>query len=86
LTLALEYRLRSGPVGSGEAINMSSNGLLFRCCRELPPGELIEVHLRWPFLLKGVQPLRLCLWGIVVRREQATAAMSISKYEFVPLA
>jgi len=64
---------------------MSSNGLLFRCDRELPPGELIEVQLQWPFFLKGVQPLKLRVWGIVVRRDAGSAAMSISKYEFAPV-
>jgi hypothetical protein len=63
---------------------MSSNGLFFRCDEELPPGDLIQVDLDWPFLLKGVQRLKLRLWGIVVRRELKSAAMSISKYEFVP--
>jgi hypothetical protein len=62
---------------------MSSNGLLFRCPQELPPGELIEVRLEWPILLDGVQKLMLCVWGIVVRREPGSAAMSISKHEFV---
>ena len=62
---------------------MSSNGLLFRCYQDLPPGELIEVNLLWPFLLEGVHQLTLRVWGIIVRQESGSAAMSISKYEFV---
>ena len=65
-------------------MNMSSSGLFFRCDKELPPGELIEVDLKWPFLLRGDQPLRLRVWGIVVRSEPGGAAMAISKYEFLP--
>ncbi len=65
-------------------MNMSSCGLLFRCDRELPVGELIEVRLEWPFYLRGAEPLRLIVWGIVVRREPGAAAISISKYEFIP--
>jgi hypothetical protein len=64
---------------------MSSNGLLFRCYHDLPPGELIEVNLLWPFLLEGVHQLTLRVWGIIVRREPGSAAMSISKHEFVAL-
>ncbi len=83
--LPLQYRLRSGPTGSGEAVNMSSCGLLFRADGELPVGELIEVRLDWPFFLSGGEPLQLVVWGIVVRKEGRAAAISVSKYEFLPV-
>lgn len=78
----LKYKLRSGVSGHGQAANMSSSGLLFRCGVELPVGELIEVILTWPLAAEGGQPLVLRVAGIVVRSDHRGTALSISKRGF----
>jgi hypothetical protein len=78
----MDYKLRSGGGGMGMAENMSSAGICFRCDRELPPGELIEVELMWPVPLEGRGPRMLRLQGIILRSSPLNTAMAISKYDF----
>src|SRR6266850_8241539 len=63
-------------VGSGSTLNMSSRGVLFTTESVLPEGKRIELAVNWPVHLDGV-PLKLVVWGRLVRAEVAQAAMSI---------
>ena len=82
IELELRYRLASGKSGTGESVNMSSGGLLFSCEDPLPPGELIEADLTWPFLIENGQALELRVHGMILRSSVAGIAVSISKYQF----
>jgi hypothetical protein len=68
--------------GVGKSINISSAGILFTTDRHLRPGSDIEVTVSWPVLLTADLHLRLVALGRVVRSEEGTAAMEISRYEF----
>ena len=68
--------------GTGKSINISSAGILFTADRLLPPGSYIEITVSWPVLLTTDLHMRLVALGRVVRSEEGTAAMEISRYEF----
>lgn len=82
MEFSLRYKLSSGQTGTGEVVNMSSGGLLFRGKQRLPLGELIEADLTWPFPLESGQSLELRVYGLVVRSSASGTAISISKHEF----
>jgi hypothetical protein len=82
MELGLRYVLESGKAGTGEVLNMSTGGLLFRCRIILPVGELIGADLTWPFPLESGKPLELRVRGMILRSDPAGTAISISKYEF----
>jgi hypothetical protein len=68
--------------GTGKSINISSGGILFTTDWHLQPGIGIKVTINWPVLLNAEVRLRLVALGRVVRSEEGTAAMQISRYEF----
>jgi len=86
MELELRYTLTSGQTGTGEVLNMSTSGMLFRCGSMLPVGDLIRADLTWPFLLESGQPLELRVHGMIVRSDLAGTAISISKYQIRPAA
>jgi hypothetical protein len=81
MELEVRYTLTSGQTGTGEVLNMSTGGLLFRCGIILPIGELIRADLTWPFLLESGQPLELLVHGMILRSDLAGTAISISKHQ-----
>ena len=82
MELGLRYTLASGQTGTGEVINMSTGGLVFRGGIQLRAGELIQADLTWPFPLESGQSLELRVHGMVVRSDLMGTAVSISKYRF----
>jgi hypothetical protein len=82
VALALEYRLRSGGGGSGNTLNLSSGGLCFAADRALPPGEMIEVDIRWPVAQDHQRALHLRMEGLILRSGSGGTAVSVSKFEF----
>ena len=82
MNLRLTWRLRGGAEGAGETCNVSSGGLLFRCGRALPLGQLIEANLEWPFLYDQRHPLVLRVYGMTLRSSVEGTAMSISRHEY----
>ena len=68
---ALRYRFldpkSSGPVGTGQTLNMSSGGMLLKVEAPLPVGEQIEVSVDWPAQLNARCGLKLVALGKVVR-------------------
>lgn len=69
-------------VGSGQTINMSSKGLLFRTEQRLLAGKRLEMAISWPAQLDHKCALKLIARGKVVRAEAGFAAVSIEQYEF----
>jgi hypothetical protein len=68
-------------VGTGKAINISSNGLLFTTERTLTRGEQVEVALSLPAQPGNSGPQELVLTGPVVRSTLGPTAITIEHYE-----
>jgi hypothetical protein len=69
-------------VGTGETLNISSGGVLFSAGRDLKPGCFVELSISWPVLLDDACPMRLIVFGRVLRSSTALTACTIDKYEF----
>ena len=82
----LQYKVlnkRSGvESGSGQTINISSNGVLFTTEQYLIPGRRLELSISWPAQLNDACHLKLVARGRIVRCEEGKAAMEIQQYEF----
>jgi len=86
IALAVEYKLlRKGRVerlGSGKTVDVSSGGACFECADVLPREGLIELVMKWPFLLEGVCPLSLVMRGSIVRSDGQRIAVQAKHHEF----
>ncbi|SRR5579864_8824244 len=81
IELELEYKLlKRGRVewaGVGRTLNISSSGVLVETDRSLLPGALVELSVKWPFLLRGMCALKLVLRGRIVRCHAHSKAAAI---------
>jgi hypothetical protein len=68
--------------GSGETINISSRGVLFRTSDRFKRGEWIELAISWPARLNQQIALQLVARGPIVRVDGDTVAISIQQHEF----
>jgi hypothetical protein len=68
--------------GSGQTIDMGSGGVLFQVERDLSEGAFIQLSVSWPVLLDDSCPMRLVIFGRVLRSVGRKCACSIDKYEF----
>jgi PilZ domain len=68
--------------GSGQTINMSSGGVAFATEQPVTPGAYVELSISWPVLLDASCPMRLIVFGRVLRSAGRKAVCSIDKYEF----
>jgi hypothetical protein len=68
--------------GISETVDMGSGGIRFVTERELPVGAFIELSISWPVLLDHNCPMRLNVFGRVVRNEPGKCACTVDKYEF----
>lgn len=69
--------------GTGDTINFSSRGVLFRAePPRLQVGSRVEISVLWPALLSGTCPLKFVAFGRVLRVEEDCVAVAIRKYEF----
>ncbi len=48
----------------------------------LPDGSFIELSISWPALLDDVCPMRLIVFGRVIRGAEETKVCSVEKWEF----
>ncbi len=72
----------SAEIGTGETINISSTGVLFKAETPLPPGKRLELSISWPAQLDGKCGLKLVARGRIVRCHGTSIALEIDKYEF----
>jgi hypothetical protein len=83
---AVSYRLvdasRGAQTGVGQTVNVSSGGVLFTTQTELERGVPMELTMSWPALVGDVCPLKLMIYGCVVRSKPGHAAMVIERWEF----
>ena len=86
ISLILRYKLLSnGRVvrsGSGQTLNLSTGGAYFECVDPLPVAGTIELVLNWPFLLAGTCPLKLIMFGNIVRVKGKCVAFHTLRHEF----
>ncbi|HTP30773.1 MAG TPA: hypothetical protein VMJ75_01285 [Candidatus Acidoferrales bacterium] len=68
--------------GAGETINIGSGGVAFCAENRLQPGAFVELSISWPMLLDENCPMRLTVFGRVLRSQGNRAACSVDKYEF----
>ena len=82
----LRYKLlKDGAVvqsGIGETINIGSGGVSFTADRELEAGTFVQLSISWPVLLDQSCPMRLIIFGRVLRSGEGASACTIDKYEF----
>lgn len=84
LVLKVRYRILRPKLhlGVGQAVNLSSGGVLVVSRHELNVGEELEVRIEWPSLLDGWIPLQLVAVGSVVRCGTSSFAMCFRRYQF----
>jgi len=68
--------------GAGETVDIGSGGVGFAIGRSLPTNTFIELSISWPVLLDNSCPMRLIVFGRVVRTDPGKSACTIDKYEF----
>jgi hypothetical protein len=61
---------------------MGSGGIAFRTDTIQAGGDYIELSISWPALLDDACPMRLVVFGRVVRRSNFLVASTVEKWEF----
>ena len=73
---------RKDQISSGQTINMTSKGLLFKSDRALPAGKRVEIAISWPARLNDRCALKLVARGKIVRTSDGITAVAIQQHEF----
>jgi hypothetical protein len=68
--------------GTGKTINISSGGVAFYAKQQLTQGAFLEVSISWPVLLDQNCPMRVVIYGRVLRSTENQTVCSIDRYEF----
>jgi c-di-GMP-binding flagellar brake protein YcgR len=78
----LLYGQRLAETGAGRTENISSGGVWITTQSQLAPGLPVELAMNWPALLNDVCPMKLMIYGCVIRSTENGAAVAIERYEF----
>jgi hypothetical protein len=76
------YGQRIAETGAGRTVNISSGGVWFSTENMLTTGMPVELSMNWPVLLNDACPMKLMIYGCVVRSNERGAAVAIERYEF----
>ena len=76
------YGQRIAETGVGRTMNISSGGVWFSTESMLTSGMPVELSMNWPVLLNDSFPMKLMIYGCVVRSNEKGAAVAIERYEF----
>jgi len=76
------YGQRIAETGVGKTVNISSGGVWFSTETMLTAGMPVELSMTWPVLLNDSCPMKLMIYGCVVRSNERGAAVAIERYEF----
>jgi hypothetical protein len=68
--------------GNGQTIDMGSGGVAFASEGTLAPGAFVELSISWPVLLNESCPMRLIVFGRILRSGARKSVCTIDKYEF----
>ena len=77
------YGQRIAETGNGKTMNISSGGVWFTTESMLTTGMPVELSMTWPVLLNDNCPMKLMIYGCVVRSNERGAAVAIERYEFL---
>jgi hypothetical protein len=61
---------------------MASAGIAFLTEGQIAAGSFIELSISWPVLLENSCPMRLIVFGRLVRSSGRKAVCTVDKYEF----
>lgn len=78
----LLYGHRIAETGVGRTVDISSNGVWMTTQTQLNPGLPVELSIAWPALLNDVCPMKLVIYGCIMRSTPDGAAVAIERYEF----
>lgn len=82
----LRYKVLDGDrivaSGLGTTANMSSAGIAFHTNAYLPSGSFIELAISWPAMLADSCPMRLIVFGRVLRGADDIKVCTVDKWEF----
>ena len=76
------YGQRIAETGLGRTVNISSGGVWFSTESMLTTGMPVELSMNWPVLLNDSCPMKLMIYGCVIRSSEKGAAVAIERYEF----
>ena len=76
------YGQRIAETGCGKTLNISSAGVWFTTDATLTAGMPVELSINWPVLLNDSCPMKLMIYGCVIRSSEKGAAVAIERYEF----
>jgi len=76
------YGQRIAETGIGRTTNISSGGVWISTENMLTSGLPVELSMHWPVLLNDSCPMKLMIYGCVVRSNEKGAAVAIERYEF----
>jgi len=76
------YGQRIAETGTGKSLNISSGGVWFTTENILTAGMPVELSMSWPVLLNDSCPMKLMIYGCVIRSNDRGAAVAIERYEF----
>lgn len=76
------YGQRIAETGTGKTLNISSGGVWFTTETMLTAGMPVELSMGWPVLLHDSCPMKLMIYGCVIRSNDRGAAVAIERYEF----
>ena len=76
------YGQRIAETGVGRTMNICSGGVWFSTENMLTSGMPVELSMNWPVLLNDTCPMKLMIYGCVVRSNEKGAAVAIERYEF----
>jgi hypothetical protein len=76
------YGQRIAETGKGMTMNISSGGVWFSTESVLATGMPVELSMNWPVLLNDSCPMKLMIYGCVIRSNDRGAAVAIERYEF----
>jgi hypothetical protein len=86
ITFDVEYQVPGGNgvrlMGFGRTINISSRGVLLEIGDPLPNLCRIRLSINWPFLLDESIPLKLAMYGEIVRVAGNTIAVRATGHAF----
>ncbi|MEO8597598.1 MAG: hypothetical protein ABI759_30040 [Candidatus Solibacter sp.] len=68
--------------GNGMTLNIGSGGVSFMAEQQLRPGAFVELSVSWPALLADTCPMRIIVFGRILRCTGTKTACTIDKYEF----
>src|SRR5208283_163977 len=82
----LRYKVLEGDTivssGLGTTLDMASAGIAFLTEGQIAAGSFIELSISWPVLLEDSCPMRMIVFGRVVRSSGRKTACTVDKYEF----